>query len=325
MKKFKPIHARLLFIDLKLREGKFPNCSSLSKEWGTIGSRTIQRDLNYLRYEMDAPIEYSKEKRGFYYVEPQFQLPAFDLKESDVFALYLASKLLVHYQDTPVYDNLQTVFQKITASLPSNIPLASTNTSSRFTVIPTATTKIDPVVWATVSRSLRESHTIEIYYRIPGTAPTVRRIDPYHGVSYAGDWYVIAFCHLRKAIRVFSMARIIKAQLSQATFKVPADLNLDMLKNSYFGLHWGERDTRVRILFNKDIAEYIKERIWHPSQTIKEQPDGSIVFTLMIQSLQELKRWILSWDHLATVLEPQSLADDIKATLGQMMNNYLKK
>ena len=56
--------------------------------------KTIQRDLDYMRYQLDAPIEYSAKHRGYYYTEPNYQLPAISVKESDLFAIYLAEKLL---------------------------------------------------------------------------------------------------------------------------------------------------------------------------------------------------------------------------------------
>ena len=321
MKKFKPIHTRLLFIDLKLREGKYPNCSSLSAEW-EVNRKTIQRDLDYMRFELDAPIEYSKDHRGYYYSEAQFQLPAMDLKESDLFAIYLASKMLGQYQGTPVYDSLQSVFKKIEESLPNKISLYPSGGPSRFTVIPTPTTKIEPETWKTVFHSIRCSQTIEIQYQIPGAGFTTRHIDPYHGVRYAGDWYVIAFCHLRSEIRIFSMARIVAATALPSTFEIPATLNFDNLRSSYFGLYWGGSETDVKILFDKDVAGYIKEREWHPTQHIENRPDGSIIFSLKINHLHELKRWVLSWDSMAKILEPQGLVDEMKAITVNMVKRY---
>ena len=41
-----------------------------------MNARTIRRDLDYLRYQLDAPLAYSGLKRGYYYTEQQYQLPA---------------------------------------------------------------------------------------------------------------------------------------------------------------------------------------------------------------------------------------------------------
>ena len=54
MQKFKPQFRRLLFIDRKIREGRYPNCTSLAKEW-EVSVKTIQRDINYFKWELDAP------------------------------------------------------------------------------------------------------------------------------------------------------------------------------------------------------------------------------------------------------------------------------
>ena len=105
MSKYKPQHSRMLFIDKSIRAGKYPNCSTLAKEW-EVSIKTIQRDLDYMRYQLDAPLVYCAKHRGYYYTEKQFALPAIDIKESDLFGIYLAEKLLVQYEGTPIYDSL---------------------------------------------------------------------------------------------------------------------------------------------------------------------------------------------------------------------------
>jgi len=54
MPKFKPQYRRLMFIDRKVREGKYPNCAKMGQEW-EVSSKTIQRDIDYMRDELDAP------------------------------------------------------------------------------------------------------------------------------------------------------------------------------------------------------------------------------------------------------------------------------
>ena len=56
MPKFKPQYRRLLFIDRKVRDGSYPNCPSLAREW-EVSVKTIQRDIDYLRDELGAPLE----------------------------------------------------------------------------------------------------------------------------------------------------------------------------------------------------------------------------------------------------------------------------
>ena len=317
MAKYKPQHSRLLFIDRQLREKRFPNCSTLAEAW-EVSISTIQRDLDYLRYELDAPLAYSAKHRGFYYTEEQYQLPAINIRESDLFAIYLADKLLGQYEWAPVYDSLQSVFRKIEDSLPDKVATRPGNDQGLFTVLPPFATVILPEVLATVFECLRTSTRLEIEYRSPGGEPEWRQIDPYHGVRFEGDWYVVGHCHLRDAIRTFSLARMVTARKGRERFALPAHFDFRRLFGSHFGIHWGEGEVEVRIRFAAQAAAYVRERQWHPSQAIDEQPDGSLILTLTVNHLLELKRWILSWGDTAQVLAPTALADDLRETARRM-------
>jgi predicted DNA-binding transcriptional regulator YafY len=75
----------------------------------------------------------------------------------------------------------------------------------------------------------------------------------------------------------------------------------------------GGAPKKIKIWFSPEVAGYIKERIWHASQTIHQQRDGSIIFEADVAQTEELISWIMSWGAKAEVLEPQSLKDDIHA------------
>ena len=322
MAKYKPQHSRLLFIDSKIREKRFPNCSSLAEEW-EASAKTFQRDLDYMRNQLDAPLEYSAKERGYFYTEEQYQLPAINIKESDLFAIYLADKLLGQYEGTPIYDSLCSVFRKIEDSLPGKVTAKSGNDQSLFTILPPFSTIILPEVFETVIDCLRTSTRLEIEYRNPGGNPLYRQVDPYHAVRFEGDWYMVAYCHLRGEIRTFSLARIAVAKKMKEHFSLPENFDYRKLSGSQFGMYWGEGDVEVKIRFASRAADYVRERVWHPSQTIKDNPDGSLVLSLTVNHLLELTRWILSWGEMAQVLEPPSLVEKTRNTVECMADIYL--
>ena len=79
---------RLLGIDARLREGAKPSHSRLASEFG-VSVRTIQRDLDHLRYTLGAPLEYDARKKGWFYSEATFFLPSVLLSAEDLLALLL--------------------------------------------------------------------------------------------------------------------------------------------------------------------------------------------------------------------------------------------
>ncbi len=321
MPRFKPQYNRLLFIDRKIREGRYPNCATLAREW-EVSSKTIQRDIDYMRYTLDAPIKYSRKKRGYFYTEEQYRLPAMQLKESDLFAVFLADKLLVQYQGTPVYDSLKSVFSKIENSLPQKVSVKRLDEQKKFTVIPPFQTETDPDIWDKITSALRESITVTVNYKTPGKKPAKRQIDPYHAVRYEGAWYIAGFCHSRNEVRIFHVSRMLDIRKTGEKFSIPEEFDFSKFSGSHFGIHLGRGDIDVKIRFDASVADYVTERKWHPTQKIKKCDNGDIMLELTVNHLLELKRWILSWGEAATVLEPEYFASEMKNTLEKSLAKY---
>ena len=321
MAKYKPQHSRLLFIDEKIKGGRYPNCSSLAEEY-EVSRKTIQRDIEYMRYQLNAPIIYVAKHRGYVYTEAQFQLPAMNIKESDLFGVYLAEKLLVQYEGTPIYDSLCSVFDKIGDSLPEKTSTDPMADQSKFTVFPPYSTTIAPQTWTLITESLRSLEQVKIKYKTPGKVAVSRVLDPYHCVRYEGDWYVVGYCHLRDDVRTFSLSRIVEAKTTGETFLIPGNFDFHQLSGSHFGVHWGDGEINVQLKFSKRVADYVTERTWHPSQTISNCTNGDILLSLTVNHLLELKRWILSWGADVQVLQPDHFAIEVKKTLQQAVKGY---
>src|SRR5207302_47328 len=69
----------------------------------------------------------------------------------------------------------------------------------------------------------------------------------------------------------------------------------------------------VVIRFDELVADYVREKRWHPSQQLIELEDGSVELRLKLSSLVEIQRWILSWGGHANALAPDELAESVKA------------
>jgi predicted DNA-binding transcriptional regulator YafY len=89
----KPRLFRLHRIDALLRQGGFPNATTLA-EVLEVCSRTVQRDIEFLRDRMDAPVEFDRRRNGYYYTEPTFSLPAMTLREDELQALGVVRRYL---------------------------------------------------------------------------------------------------------------------------------------------------------------------------------------------------------------------------------------
>jgi predicted DNA-binding transcriptional regulator YafY len=109
--------------------------------------------------------------------------------------------------------------------------------------------------------------------------------------------------------------------LTDEIFEVPDDFDIDDFMGNSFGAFHG-KPQKVRVLFSADVAEYIKEKIWHKSQKLHDNPDGSVLFEAVIACTMEFKAWILQWGAKAIVLEPKALRDEIQAETMEMLAVY---
>lgn len=326
MKKDKTQLLRLIFIDRKIREGmksgNYANCANMAKEY-EVSSKSILRDIDYLKNQRDAPILYDPKKKGYYYSEENFQLPAMEISAGDLFALCIAEKVFKQHENTPIYKKLTSVFKKIEESLPEQVSIHPSWIDSSISVVGEYRTAIDPQIWQVVANSLQHSKILSISYKKPGDKEVSKReVEPYHIVSFQGEWYLIAFCHNRKSILTFAISRIIKATLQQKTFTVPNDFDYRQFSKEKFGIFNGPKSFKVEILFDRNNAPFIEEREWHPSQKLERQSDGSLILTISASHYLEVKKWVLSWGSGAEVLKPKELRMEIQEELRKMVQQY---
>lgn len=101
-------------------------------------------------------------------------------------------------------------------------------------------------------------------------------------------------------------------------FEVPEEYRADDLTGSAFGLIEGET-FELKVRFGLDVAHFVRERHWHPSQSIEEQEDGSLILSMQASGEKEILSWLYSYLPHVQVLEPielkQVFTDGLRAAL----------
>lgn len=320
----KPILPRILYIDQMIRERRYPNAPLLAREY-EIDQRTIERDIEYMRNQLGCPIAYDHKRRGYYYTEPTFSLPAITISESELFALCVAEKAMEHYRATPLYKPLAAAFEKILSVLPDEVSAGYSWLNPDVTFLDQSHTRILPGIWEEVSKAMFTSREITISYRKPGdNAGSRRTVRPYHMLSYGGEWYLVAHCCTRGEVRSFALSRMEEALVSQTPFEKPADFSIADYLGSQFGITREEGEHTVVVEFSGGAAPFIREREWQREQEVVELPGGGVRLRFATGSLVEVRRWILSWGGAAKVIEPESLVRDIASEVSAMRELYEK-
>ena len=134
---------RIIEIDRLLQTGEWYTAKEISEkiEGGGYSPRTIQRDIDYMRDTLNAPIE--SDTCGYRYTEPNFFVKSIPLTEGEAFSVAILNPLLEQYRNTPLENQLRSVFKKIVACLPNHVTVDASFLNSKITFIPDRREKID--------------------------------------------------------------------------------------------------------------------------------------------------------------------------------------
>ncbi|MEW6182557.1 MAG: WYL domain-containing protein [Bacillota bacterium] len=315
---------RIYLIDALVRSRTFPSVSRLVDEL-EVSRRTVERELEYLRDQMNAPLRYDRTRGGYCYTA-DFRLPPFSLSEGEVIALFIGSKILSQYRGTPYEKLIKGAFDKICLALPETVSLDFSlidQTMSFAVERPRGDEQHLLRMQELLNRALREHRTVELeYYTASRDADTSRRVDPYHLRHHRGAWYVVGYCHFRAEVRMFALDRITNLQVTKERFTPDPNFDIQTYVEDSLALERGGELEEVHIRFDRFQARYIRERQWHSSQEITEHPDGTMTLMLRVRGLGEVKRWIMSFGHHAEVLAPAWLREEVAAEVEMMAKKY---
>lgn len=313
--------AHMLQMILTLQYKKFTTASELAEIF-EVDKKTIYRYIETLNMA-NIPIRTKKGRYGGFYLDENYYMREPGLTDTELESLLMAAQILTK-ENGFIYENeLKRAVTKIkNTSLNNNYTLEALKPNVDFKIsnigsIENLEDKISKINYAISSgKALHLS-----YFSMNKDSITEREVDPYSIVFRQGAWYLIAYCNTRNEVRIFKVSRIRELELTNTPFMKPANFSVkEYLKNSW-GIFRGEQ-TQVKIKFSKEAAEFIKETLWHENQEIEKLADGNILFSVYVNGLGEIKRWVMGFGMDAEVIEPEALRKDIAQEIEKLYNTY---
>lgn len=318
---------RLLELDVRVREGRRPNCASFAREW-EVSAKTIQRDVEFLRDQLGAPIEYDPDGRGYVYTEPSWRMPRLDLTEGDLFELAIAERMASQYDGAPIAAALDGLFVKIRAALAasgaSSVSIDPVDVKSRFSFHGQPVRNVSAETWRTAARAVRERRVVRVTYRKFG-ADRARTYDvePVHLACLVGEWVVVGRIGGRPDPAILALSRVRRIALTDRT-SAPTAFDPAAYFSNRFSRFVGQDSAAhaVSVRFTRAAAEGALERRWHPDQKVRRERGGTVVVTFPAPTLLEVRRWVLQWGAEAEVLSPPELRRAVAREAQRMRSLY---
>src|SRR5437667_4660242 len=256
----RPPLERMLRIHRALQAGNYPNATVLAGEL-EVSTKSIYRDIEFMRDRLELPVEFDRARNGFHYTQEVGSFPTLQITEGELFALLVAEKALQQYRGTTFEKPLLSAFRKMAAALPDTVSLNLADWEQTISFRTSAEPILNLEIFDALAKATARHRQLLLTYRKPGRKETEPRVvDPYHLANINGEWFLFAYCHLRKDIRTFVPARIKSIRHTGKSFSRPQQFSLERRLRDSFGVHSGREEHLVIIRFNEKVADYIREQ-----------------------------------------------------------------
>ncbi|NWF91366.1 MAG: WYL domain-containing protein [Syntrophaceae bacterium] len=307
----------------QIKANRYPNARKLAEKF-EISEKHAQREIEFMRERLYAPLLYDPGRRGYRYEDDSYELPPVWFKEDELLALCLSLRLSSTLPDRKLKTALYQLLEKFLTFRFLDLSPSLRDIKEKVSVKNVEYYKVDEAIFHKVVDSLFRNEGLKISYYTPHKDEiTERVIQPLHLLCYMGSWHLIAFCTLKGDLRDFALSRIRTIEAGSKRIGLPKGLgSVKEYINKNFGLMSGDESIEVCLRFGPEVSPWISEQIWFSGQEISRNEDGSICLKFPVADFREVRREILRYGANVEVLSPPELREEIKQEIARMSKVY---
>ncbi|MGA0555873.1 helix-turn-helix transcriptional regulator [Larkinella sp. VNQ87] len=308
----------------------------LREHCGIRSVSSLEKDIQRLREDHDAPIAYDKRCNGYYYTDPQFRLLRLMLTPDDMEALDYAREVLAATQGAPVVAELTNALQKVRQSLDivREVRPEDGNTLGPGRKVVYVEEKVlggNRQYVPVLIRAVNQNRQVSFHYRkhdgpVPETAGAERprMLHPILLREVADSWYVIGYDESSGREKTYALDRMSELEILDEPCAVP-DAVLAYV-SEFFEHIYGITDTsdpveEIVLSFTPLFGRYVKAKPIHQTQEVLRDDDTACVVRLRLAPNRDLLMHLRSYGEHLTVLQPESLVrmmtESLRATLAR--------
>ncbi len=292
-----------------------------------VSAATLKRDLEYLKDQLGAPIEYDRFVNGYKFVQPQrgptHELPGLWFSERELYSLLMAHQLLGDLDaDGVISRHLQPLLERIhtllgTADADAQALLA------RVKIVSAAKRPVPTQFFEMVGEALLRRRRLHLRYLTRGRGEVSERdVSPQRLVHYRNTWYLDAWCHSRERLLRFALDAIEDAQALDTKAKEVALRQVETQMDAGYGIYAGGRRRWATLLFDARAALWVSKERWHPEQRSRWLAQGEYELSVPYTEETEIVMDILRHGDQVRVIAPDALVQSVANRLRAALLRY---
>lgn len=296
--------ARLITLIMLLQRRPNQRAAELADALG-VSVRSLHRYIAELD-EMGIPVYSERGPHGGFSLVRGYKMPPLVFTPEEAVAVYLGARLVEETWGGLYGEAAEGALAKLDNLLPAE--QRGEAAWAQRSLVAYGQTRGDLSALAPrlieLRNALREKRRIAILYAgMSHPGPTRREVDPYALVHRWGWWYLVGYCHLRHAVRMFRLDRMLELRLLDERFAVPPRFDVKAFLDQQAEL---SPHVRSRIRFLPEWAHLPRDTraMW---EALDAQADGSVLVTLLSPNLEWAAVTVLGFGPTFVVEEPPEL------------------
>jgi predicted DNA-binding transcriptional regulator YafY len=314
---------RLLGLLSLLQAGKGFNVEGLAQECG-VSRRTVFRDLDLLRLS-GVPLRFDEE-RQHYILQGGFFLPPTNFTTEEALSLIVLCHELGDQSGLPFLNSARSAAVKLESALPGRLRDQLRELSASLTISPLPRNPLEGKrpVFEQLREALAKRRSVRIRYRSLHEGGEIRtKLQSYRLFFSRRSWYVAGRSSLHRATRTFNLGRVIEIEPLEERYRIPRGFTVErLLRNAWHLIPEPGADWNVVVRFSTMVASNVAEVLWHKTQQLRWNGDGTLDFSVTVSGLEEISWWIMGYGDQAEVLRPEELRRIITRRVARLAEMY---
>ena len=286
---------------------------------------TIYWLINTLRDTLHAPLQYDDERGGYYYQRDAnggtYELPGLWFNASELQALLIFERLFESLEPGLLREHLQPLSKRI-GELFNSKRLGLSEAANRVRVLGMAARPAGVWFQVLASATLQRRKLRLTYHGRERDGITERTVSPQRIVHYRDNWYLDAWCELRKGLRSFAVDKVKHALETTDKAQDIAEKDLNDHYASSYGIFAGKANKTAVLRFSAERARWVADERWHPEQAGQYLVDGRYELHIPYRDERELVMDILRHGAEAEVVKPDALRTAVARQLKAVLAHY---
>jgi predicted DNA-binding transcriptional regulator YafY len=309
-----------------LQVGKGYHINGLAQECG-VSRRTIFRDLDLLRAS-GVPLKYDEDRQQ-YHIAGNIYLPPTNFTPEEALSVIVLCHEMGDRAGLPFLNSARTAAVKLENALPGRLrdQLREVVNSMRIQPLPSNPLEGKRPVYDQLIEAVSKRCSVRMRYRSLNENEEIRtKLNPYQLFFSRRSWYVAGRSSLHRATRTFNLGRIVEIELLDDHYNIPRGFSVErFLRNAWHLIPEPGPDSNVLVRFGKMVAQNVAEVVWHKTQQLTFNKDGTLDFSATVSGLNEISWWILGYGDQAEVIQPPELRRLIAHRIDNLAKIYKER